>query len=201
MFLIPLIFTYTFILPQNAAKPIDAFLVLGGSIAREFHVAQLAKQYPDIPILISKGSKDPCILLIFERENAPLNNVWLENCADSTFGNFFYSGPILKEWGVKKVKVITSITHVPRAKLLAEIMLGAQGIGVELELAKEKGIPGNQESVIKTSLDVTRGLFWTLFSQFIKPKCSNITKLVDVDINTWRKSGFECEYQGGIKIK
>ncbi|MBR8829357.1 MAG: YdcF family protein [Gomphosphaeria aponina SAG 52.96 = DSM 107014] len=199
IFLVPLIFTYTVILPKNAAKPIDAFLVLGGSITREIYVSQLAKHEPEIPILISQGSPDPCILLIFERDNIPQEKVWLEKCADSTFGNFFYSIPILKQWGVKKVKVITSVSHLPRAKLLAEILLGAQGIGLELDLVAEKGIPGNQESVIKTSLDVTRSLFWALLSQVIQPPCSQVIKLVDVDIHPWIKSGFKCEAQGGIE--
>ena len=46
-------------LPINQQKPVDAILVLGGSIRREIYVANLAQQYPDIPILISQGSKTP----------------------------------------------------------------------------------------------------------------------------------------------
>ena len=101
-------------LPINQQKPIDAILVLGGSIRREIYAANLAQQYPNIPILISEGSKDPCILLLFERAKAPKTNVWLEKCADSTFGNFFFAVPILKQWGVHKVKVVLSYSFTPR---------------------------------------------------------------------------------------
>ncbi|MEC4853231.1 MAG: hypothetical protein SAJ12_19800, partial [Jaaginema sp. PMC 1079.18] len=79
-----------FQLVRGATQPVDGFLVLGGSIQREIYTAQLLQQFPDIPVLISHGSPEPCIWLIFERENAPRDRVWLENCADSTFENFYF---------------------------------------------------------------------------------------------------------------
>ena len=72
-----------------SGQPVDTFFVLGGSIKREMYVTELAKQNPDIRILISTGSDDPCILKLFEREQAPTQQVWLEKCANSTFDNFF----------------------------------------------------------------------------------------------------------------
>ena len=182
----------------NGSQPVDAFFVLGGSIRREIYVANLAKQQSQIPILISSGSQEPCIWLIFQREKAPKEKVWLENCADSTFDNFYFGVPILEQWGVNKVKLITSPTHLPRAKWLAQILFGARSIWVEVETVKEQGIPGNQESTFKTALDVTRSLFWALLSQIAQPQCSQVTKLVDVDMKAWQDSGFKCERQGGI---
>lgn len=90
-----LIFT-TITLVFASSQPVDGFFVLGGSIRRETYVAQQAKQYPQTPILISHGSPDPCIWLIFQAELARLENVWLENCANSTFENFYYGIPILQ---------------------------------------------------------------------------------------------------------
>ena len=188
----------TLILHLNSSKPVDAFFVLGGSIRREIYVAQLAKRYPNIPILISQGSKDPCILLIFGREEARLEKVWLEKCADSTFGNFFFGVPILHRLGVHKVELITSNTHLPRAQWLSQILLGARGIWVDLEIVEEQGVPGNHESTIKTALDVTRSLLWAPFSQIISPPCWSITKLENVNLKKWREKGFECERQGGV---
>ncbi|MBD0265392.1 MAG: YdcF family protein, partial [Tolypothrix sp. Co-bin9] len=127
-----LIFT-TITLVFASSQPVDAFFVLGGSIRRETYVAQQAKQYPQTPILISHGSPDPCIWLIFQAELARLQNVWLENCANSTFENFYYGIPILRRWGVHKVMLITSQSHLPRAKWMAQILLGAHGIWVETE--------------------------------------------------------------------
>ena len=183
------------------SAPVDAFFVLGGSIRREVYVAELAKQYPETRILISQGSKDPCILLIFQKYEAPIRQVWLEKCADSTFGNFFFNIPILKQWGVRKVKLITSPTHLPRAKWMAQILLGANGIWVDVDAVKERGIPGNQESWVKTGLDLTRSAIWAFLSQAIQPPCSHVTPLTDVDLKVWRKSGFQCETQWWLKLK
>lgn len=196
---INLLFNIIWKLPQNLHKPVDAFLVLGGSINREIYVAKLATKYPDMPILISHGSDDPCIFLIFQREQAPIEKVLLEKCAESTFDNFFFSVPILTKWNVHKVKLITSATHLPRAILLARILLGSNGIATELDVAPEKGIPGNNESPLKTALDVTRSLGWALASQVIQPPCFKIDRLAEIDMEMWQKRGFTCERQGKLK--
>ena len=193
-----LIFT-TITLVFASSQPVDAFFVLGGSIRRETYVAQQAKQSPQTPILISNGSPDPCIWLIFQAELAGLQHVWLEKCANSTFENFYYGIPILRRWGVHKVMLITSPSHLPRAKWMAQILLGVHGIWVEPEIVQEVGIPGNRESWFKTGLDVTRSLFWAILSQFIQPQCSNVTKLTEVDMQAWENRGFHCEHQGGLK--
>ena len=198
---INLLFNLVWKLPHHRHQPIDAFFVLGGSINREIYVAKLAKQNPFIPILISHGSDDPCILLIFQREQAPLERVWLEKCAESTLGNFFFGLPILTKWNVHKVKVITSATHLPRAKWLAQILLSSHGIATELDLAPEKGVPGNYESPLKTSADLIRSLFWALGSQVIKPSCSQVNQLLTVDLSMWQKQGFACERQGNLEIE
>ncbi|WP_197480136.1 MULTISPECIES: YdcF family protein [unclassified Anabaena] len=181
-----------------SSQPVDAFFVLGGSIRREIYIAQTAKENPQIPILISQGSPDPCIWLIFQREATDLQNVWLEKCANSTFGNFYYGIPILRRWGVHKVKLITSPTHLPRAQWMAQILLGSHGIWVEFDIVQETGIPGNYESALKTALDIIRSLLWAVVSQIIQPSCTNVTKLTDVNMPAWESRGFKCERQGGL---
>ncbi len=192
----------TITLVSASSKQIDAFFVLGGSIRREIHVAELAKQYPQTPILISRGSPDPCIWLIFQRQALErMQNVWLEKCADSTFANFYYSIPILRRWKVHKVKLITSPTHLPRAKWMAQILFGVHGIWVETEIVQEQGVPGNQESWLKTGLDVTRSLLWAGLSQIIQPQCPDIIRLVDVNIAAWQRRSFKCERQGNLSVR
>ncbi len=180
--------------------PVEAFWVLGGSINREIYVAKLRQQVPHIPILISQGSKEPCILLLFQREKAILDNVWLELCGKNTFGNFYFGVPIMRQWGIHKVKLITSQSHLPRAKLMAEIILNVNGIALELDIVPEKGVPGNREFPLKTFLDVTRMIFWSPLSQIITPQCNKITQLTEVNLNDWYKQGFACEFQGQLKI-
>jgi uncharacterized SAM-binding protein YcdF (DUF218 family) len=186
-------------LQAAASRSVDTFFVLGGSIRREIYVAQLAKQHPETRVLISQGSEAPCILLIFQREKASIRQVWLERCANSTFDNFYFNIPTLKRWGVRKVKLITSSTHLPRAKWIAQILLGSQGIWVESDIVGEQGIPGNRESVLKTGLDVTRSLVWAVLSQVIQPKCSKLIPLTAVNLEDWSESGFKCEHQGNLK--
>ncbi|MBO0351744.1 YdcF family protein [Phormidium pseudopriestleyi FRX01] len=185
-------------LQSAASGPVDAILVLGGSIKREMYVTQFARQHPEIPIVISQGSAAPCVQLIFERDRAPVQNVWLEQCAYSTFTNFTFSGELLKQWDVKKVKVITSQTHLPRAKWLAQILLGAKNIAVEIETVPEEGIPGNKEFWLKTVLDVTRSLIWTLIEPFYSPDCQQVQRLSEIDLTQWQPEDYQCEHQGQL---
>lgn len=181
-----------------ARQPVDAVLVLGGSIKREMYAAQLAKQSPQTPILISSGSEDPCILLLFNRAKAPVDRVLLERCADSTFGNFYFALPILKQWHAHHVIAVTSASHLPRAKWLGQILLGAHGIWTQTELVTETGVPGNRESWIKTGLDVTRSLVWVPISWFYSPVCHQLSPLSAIELESGEPSDFKCEHQGGL---
>lgn len=189
----------TITLIMASSKPIDAVFVLGGSIQREIYVSRRVNLFANIPILISQGSKDPCIRLVFERENAPMENVWLEKCAKSTFGNFVHGLPILQSWRAKKVKLITSGSHVFRSAMMGKIIFGAHGIWVETEIVTETGRPGNRESRIKTVADIGRSLIWAGISQVFQPQCGNVINLAQVDMNKWIKGSFQCEKQGNLQ--
>jgi len=168
-------------LPLNQGQPIDAIFVLGGSIQREIHAAQLATQWTDIPILISSGSPVPCVQAIFQKAVIAPQRVWLERCAKSTFENFLFSIPLLKNWQVHRVKMITSVSHLPRAQWLAQILLGSQGIVVEIEALQERGRPGNQESMVKTIVDMSRSFIWAILGQGINLPCQEIFRLDQID--------------------
>lgn len=188
-------------LPRNAKFPVDGVFVLGGSISREIYAAKLARQNPHLPILIARGSPDPCVFWVFQRAKSPINQVWLEICSRSTFTNFMFGLPILENWQVHKVQLITSGTHIIRAKWLAKILLGSHGIWVDLIVAPEKGVPGNSESWTKTGVDLTRSIIWAFFSQIIRPSCSNVYSLNSVDLAVWQNRSFACERQGGFMMR
>ncbi|WP_008310775.1 YdcF family protein [Leptolyngbya sp. PCC 6406] len=176
----------------------DAILMLGGSIRREMYLAEQVAQGLSQPILISRGSPDPCIRRLFEQAAAPLNQVWLETCAFSTFDNFRYSLPTLQSWGVRRVRVVTSGTHVIRARWLGRIMLGGHGIWVEMVSVPEQGVPGNQERPLKTALDLLRGLGWVVISQVYNPPCASLAPLSAVDMALWDRLTYTCEHQGQL---
>ena len=77
---------------RHAQQPADAVLVLGGSIRREIFMAESVAEGNSLPVLISQGSQPPCIRILFDRISAPLDKVWLENCAESTFDNSARAG-------------------------------------------------------------------------------------------------------------
>ncbi|MBF2065652.1 MAG: YdcF family protein [Calothrix sp. C42_A2020_038] len=188
----------TITLINASSKPVSATFVLGGSIQREVYAAELASKNAKIPTLISQGSQEPCILSIFQRKQVILDNIWLEKCANSTFENFFYSLPILERWEVRKLRLITSQSHLPRAKWMAQIILGAHGIWVELDVVQEQGVPGNKESFFKTALDIIRSFAWAGLSHFTHPQCANVIKLTDVNLDAWRQIGYKCERETKI---
>jgi uncharacterized SAM-binding protein YcdF (DUF218 family) len=189
-----IVFNIAYVRPQNATRPIDAVFVLGGSIYREIYAAELAGRHAELPILISHGSETPCIVRVFQDFGARMDDVWIENCARSTFENFVFGVPILKGWGARHIKVITSQSHLPRAQWLAQIHLAAQGIAAELDIPQERGRPGNNESKIKTLLDVTRSLLWAGVAQVISVPCQNLVELDSVELRNWKKKPYQCEY-------
>jgi uncharacterized SAM-binding protein YcdF (DUF218 family) len=186
-------------LVSAAGSPWDGVLVLGGSIRREIHAANLGRQFPELPILISQGAADPCVKSVFDRAAVRGDRVWVERCANSTFGNFYYSLPILQQWQVRHVKLVTSPSHLPRSLWMARIILGSHGIWVDLDAVTESGVPGNKESALKTSLDLLRSLGWAIGSQFHRPHCQGVWSVASIDMADWRSQGFHCERQGGIE--
>ena len=185
---------------RSSQAPVDVYVVLGGSIRREMHMAAVASTLPQpVPILVSAGSADPCIRLLFEQAGAPLQQVWLEHCAQSTFGNFVYALPLVERWGTRHVALVTSGSHTRRALTMARILWGVRGVWVHPLTVEESGIPGNRETLLKTTLDIARSLGWALVSQVYRPKCDQVVALENVDLRRWQQRGFQCEHQAGLE--
>ena len=186
-------------LAAAAAGPVDAVLVLGGSIRREMHAVEVVARSPSLPVLISHGSPAPCVRALFERAGVAVDGVWLEDCAESTFDNFFYGLPILRDWRVRRVRLVTSPSHLPRALWVGRLMLGVTGIWVDLDAVAESGRPGNRESLWKTGLDVGRAALWGLVGGLVTPRCDRVYPLGSVDLDLACQTGFKCEHQGGLR--
>lgn len=182
-----------FSLWQASKQPSKVYFVLGGNNDREIRAAELVALHPQMRTLISSGSADPCIWNAFSRANAPKENVWLEKCADSTFGNMYYCLPIIKSWHVNRITVIDSRCHLPRAKWLAQIIFTAHGIWTDFDIL-EDGFPAKPELDVKTCLDVIRACLWAVVSQFYYPQCHNVINLSKVDMNYWNQVGFHCAH-------
>lgn len=190
---------------HHAQQPTDAILVLGGSIQREMHAAQLATTLPDIPILISGGSRTPCLALLFERANADLGQVYSDRCPQSTWGNVYYSTSVLRSWHARHVRLITSISHLPRALWMTRLHLGIHGIWVELDTVVEQGQPGNREYWWKTGVDLIRTLGSALWSLLKTPSdhCPLTQIPPSTDLAKWDRirqpEKIKCERQGDLQ--
>ncbi len=186
------------VLYLHSQQPVDAVLVLGGSIRREMVVAAAIAQNNTLPVLISKGSPSPCIRAVFDRAHAPVDRVWLETCAQSTFGNYRYSLATLQQWQSQHVRVVTSESHLPRAHWLGAVMLGSHGIWVDVQPVQEQGRPGNREHPLKTIADLSRGLVWAIISQVHRPTCFHLTPLAAIDLAVTDLGTLGCEHQADL---
>lgn len=182
-----------FSLARALTQPSQAYFVLGGNNTREIHAAELVREHPQMLTLISSGSEDPCIWNAFKRAYAPMDKVWLEKCAHSTFENMYYCLPILKSWHVSRITVIDSLSHEPRARWMARIIFGAHGIWTDFDVLKD-GFPAKPELEFKTILDVIRACLWALASQVYYPKCGSVIQLSAVDMNYWNAHGYHCAH-------
>jgi hypothetical protein len=176
-------------------SPVSAYLVLGGTPNREIYAAKLAKIHPDIKVLVSGGSENPCIWLIFDKEKTSKENVWMERCSQNTFENFYYSTPILSHWHVGKVLLITDLPQANRALPMAKIILGAKGMWVDLCLTPNSG---GEQSRIPLAVDIAISSAWAIVSQVFEPPCASLTHLPDVDMKYWYQHGFYCAPQAQV---
>lgn len=183
-------------------QPVGALLVLGGSIRREMAAAEWARSHPGLPILISGGAPAACVAALYERAQATRAHTTIEACATSTFDNYAFSLPRLQSWQVRRVVVLTSPQHLPRAAWLGQILLGSRGLWVEVQTVSETGVPANRERPWVTALDVLRALGWAIASPLVipwySPTCGNVQPLGRVDWVAACQRGLRCERQADL---
>ncbi len=177
------------------SRPVDALLVPGGTPYRERYAAKQSVQHPQLRVLISSGSADPCIWLIYDKAGAPKNSVWMEHCARNTFENFVYAIPILKAWHAHRVQIVSEQPQIERVRPMAQIMLGANGI-----LAEPLAINNSSSEPLHHPvwMDVLASCAWVLPSQIIEPRCENVTQLANTNMIQWYKRGFYCAPQADV---
>lgn len=143
-------------------KP-EAVLVLGGSTAaleREKFAASFAHQYPDLPIWVSGGSPNQkYIRSVFAKAGVEPNRLHLDYQAVDTVTNFTTLVDKLQTSGIKSIYLITSDYHMRRAQIIAEIVLGSQGIDFKAVSVPSKYSP---EPIEKAIRDGARAIVWLI---------------------------------------
>lgn len=140
----------------QAPQP-QAIFTLGGDPVREEFAVQLAQWYPSLDIWISSGPNPKETQEIFQAAGIPLTRVHIDLRAVDTVTNFTSLVADFKQRHLQHLYLITSDYHMTRAKAIATIVLGSQGITftpVSVSSAR------HQESTFQLLRDMGRSLLW-----------------------------------------
>jgi uncharacterized SAM-binding protein YcdF (DUF218 family) len=135
----------------------QAILMLGGSPIRPKFTAQFAQKHPSLDIWISSGLPPLEICPIFQEANISKNRIHLDYEAVDTVTNFTSLVDDFKRLDIRHLYLVTSDFHMPRAKAIATIVLGSQGIAFTPIAIPTKR---STEPWLFTLLDSGRALFW-----------------------------------------
>jgi uncharacterized SAM-binding protein YcdF (DUF218 family) len=141
---------------HQAPEP-QAILTLGGNPNREKAAAQLARYYPLLPVWVSTGEMPQDAQAIFRSTGVSIDRVHLDYRAVDTVTNFTTLVADLKRNRIQHIFLITSDFHMPRARAIATIVLGSQGITfTPVEVTSENP----PESLSRIWRDVGRSILW-----------------------------------------
>ncbi|MEA5580529.1 YdcF family protein [Nodularia harveyana UHCC-0300] len=140
--------------------PPQAVLVLGGSttrLEREKFTANFAREHPSLPIWISGGSPPQSTQSVFAKAGVDPKRLYLDYQAVDTVTNFTTLVDELQAKGIKSVYLITSEFHMPRARVIGEIVFGSRGIQLKPVVVPSQNM---REPVDKSIRDGARALMW-----------------------------------------
>jgi len=137
----------------------EAIFVLGGDSKREIFAAQLASKHPNLPIWVSSGSPRGYVKRIFINRGIKRDRLHLDYRAVDTVTNFTTLADELKAKKIESVYLVTSASHMTRARVIAEIVFGSRGIVVKpISVATNS----QAEPVEKSLRDGARAVFWLM---------------------------------------
>lgn len=149
-------------------------LVLGGATEREKFAAEFAKAHPQLPVWVSSGSNPEYAEWVFSEAGIAPERVHLDYQAVDTVTNFTTLVDFFKTQGITSVYLITSDYHMPRARVIGEIILGSRGIDFQPIAVPSQQSP---EPVDKVVRDAARAVLWvttgdtgTGLAQFLSPQ-------------------------------
>ena len=140
----------------------QAILVLGGGTDREKFATQVAVVEPALEIWVSSGLLPQQAHEIFRAAGIADHRVHLDYRATDTVTNFTTLVPVLKQRRIHHLYLVTSDFHMPRARAIATLVLGSQGITfTPLTVASQKP----PEPVLLTVRDIGRSFLWIVMGR------------------------------------
>jgi uncharacterized SAM-binding protein YcdF (DUF218 family) len=137
----------------------QGILVLGGFHPREQLAAQLASLDRNLIIWVSSGGDERKTSKIFQDAGISSNRYYLDRRAKDTVTNFTTLIEDFHRHKIKHLFLITSEVHMPRAKSIAFVVLGSQGIAfTPVEVLSDNKLESKQ----KIYRDIARSFLWVL---------------------------------------
>jgi uncharacterized SAM-binding protein YcdF (DUF218 family) len=137
----------------------QAIFILGGEEEREIFGAKFAHTHPRLPVWISSGAPPSYAKKVFKKAGVSADHLHLDYRAIDTVTNFTTLVDRFKSKGITSVYLITSDDHLPRARIIGEIVFGSQGIKVK-PITFESG--RDSEPIQKTVRDGFRSVLWLI---------------------------------------
>jgi uncharacterized SAM-binding protein YcdF (DUF218 family) len=135
----------------------QAILTLGGGSDREKFTAQFARKHPTLDIWVSSGRPPKQARSIFQNADIPNSRLHLDYRAVDTVTNFTSLVFDFKQRHIQHLYLITSDFHMPRAKSIAILVLGSQGITfTSISISSKQP----RESILHILRDMGRSLLW-----------------------------------------
>lgn len=147
--------------------PVTAIAVIGGGVPREIAAAQLARDYPDLPVYVLGGEARECTDKIFGEWDVDLRRVVTDYRSRSTLTNLTTLLPYLRERPTR-VAVVTDSGGWRRAQMLGTIILGNSGIAMAPALLRGEG-SSRGESTEKIALEAVLATLWILLGDLVLP--------------------------------
>ena len=144
---------------QRQAPHPQAILTLGGGHQREVFTAEFAIAHPKMPIWVSTGTKELRAREIFHQAGINSRQIYLDRRATDTVTNFTTLVADFKKQRIQHIYLITSDFHLPRARAIAFLVLGSQGITYTPVSLTTNRLPEPKTKIVR---DVIRSYFWLL---------------------------------------
>ena len=137
----------------------QAIFVLGGDSQRMEFAAQFWQSHKDLDIWVSDfDSNLNHNRQIFQKFGVPNEKLQFDGTATDTVTNFTTLVDDFVKHKIQHIYLITSDYHLRRARAIATIVLGSQGIAVTPRAVPSLG--DNSESLIRVVRDCGRSLLW-----------------------------------------
>lgn len=137
----------------------EAILVLGGEEERELFAAKFAQKHPQLDIWISSGSPEWYTNRVFTKAGIKKERLHIDRQATDTVTNFTTLVDKMQAEGIDGVYLITSDDHMPRARIIGDIVFGSRGILLKPVPVKLGRKP---EPIEKCFRDGARSLLWVV---------------------------------------